>query len=163
MSTREERIERHLAQIHKREQQFREHSAMADRLQTLLGEWLDEAERLERPERAKNRMHKEAQILLKEIHAGKMNDSDRRFAEAAERVVASTLPKKRVTYLKTLSALGELVRLHTAWAEAETRSKAEQDRMLRQLRLQLLQIEAGHLEELAERFRQATLATEEQE
>lgn len=163
MSTREERIERRLARIRKLEQRYQEQSDMADRLRALLQAWLDEAERLGRSERTKNRMHKEAQNLLKEIYAGKMDDLDRRFAEVAERVVASTLPKKRATYQQTLAAMRELLAWHTAWLKAVPRSKAEQDAMLRQLRLQVLQIEAGHLEGIAEGVRQETATAEDKE
>jgi hypothetical protein len=80
----------------------------------------------------------------------------RYITQLKERVVSSTLPRKRVTYQQMLAALREVVVLNTEWLQAQPRSKAEQTQMLRTVRQLLLEIEAGHIEDMARRFRRIT-------
>ncbi len=113
--------------------------------------------------RAGSRVYREVGRLQKEVdRQGKTENIAARFAEAVEMAKASVLPKKRVTYLNTIVALRELSDLNTAWYKAEIRSKEEQAWMLRQTRRLALEIVAGHIDALAERFQQSTHLAEEQ-
>jgi HEPN domain-containing protein len=121
--------------------------------------WAAEEQQQPRSQRAESRMLKAVERLAKEILDGQTENLAERFQQAADLAVASTLPKRKGTYPKTLTALRQLLDLHTAWTNAEPRSTAEQQKMLHQLRRLLYEIAAGEIEQIAERFTNLAEAT----
>jgi hypothetical protein len=125
-------------------------------LHQLFMTWLEEYKQNPTlPIRAIDALHREVKRIEKEIAAGKLTNIAERFAEAKELALAATLPKRRVTYLRTLDSLQELIALSREWYQAEPHSKQDQAQKLRQLRRLTLEIAAGHIEDLAGRFHQA--------
>jgi hypothetical protein len=151
-----EQLQRRVDRMNKKDVPLKEQYAAADHLKQLLDDW---NKGTDCSNRTFNAVKKEAQRLLGEIYDGKIEHLDERFAQAVESAVARSLPKKRITYLKLSHALQELVQLNMQWSQVAPRSKTEQEQMLRKLRVLLLEIEAGHTEDLAERFRLATEMT----
>ncbi len=127
-------------------------SKASDQLLALYRAWLKSTEY---PDRTQTRVGKAVDRLIDEIYKGKTQNLEQRFTQVVEQAVVSTLPRKRLTYLKFSKALQELVELNTQWYQVAPRSKAEQDALLRKLRLLLLEIEAGQVDNIAERFHQA--------
>jgi transcriptional regulator with XRE-family HTH domain len=73
-----------------------------------------------------------------------------------------TQPKTSPTYATLSQALQELVERNTQWAEAGIRTDAEKERMVNMIRQLLLEIEAGKVDRVAERFDQVMLAQSDQ-
>ncbi|MGB8346596.1 MAG: hypothetical protein WCD86_17045 [Ktedonobacteraceae bacterium] len=162
MNERPKQQARWLRQLEQEEQatrRFQEKHAAAKELTALYQAWVDEEKQHPRSQRTESRVYKEVGRLSKEIFNGKTEHIAERFQQAVELAVASTLPKRKGTYLKTLAALRHLLNLHTAWANAEPRSTAEQQKMLHQLRRLLYEIAAGEIEQIAERFTNLAKAT----
>lgn len=134
-----------------------------EELRQLFKAWLEEEYQgnPEIPNRAADLVYREVNRLDKEIDAGKLATIPERFEKAKELALAAALPKKRVTYLRTLDALQDLLTLSRAWYKAGPRSAQEQAQELHHLRRLLLEIAAGHLEDLATRFQQAKQAPAE--
>lgn len=146
-----EKMGRRLENIEKREQRFQEQRAAAEQFRSLFRAW---ASATECSQRTFDRVKKEVGRLADEAYQGKIEHVEERFQHAVELAVAQTLPKKRITYLKLSQALRELVDLNTAWLQAAKRSKVEQDEMLHELRILLLEMEAGQTEHMITRFQQ---------
>lgn len=144
-----------LKQLEKQQRELEALHAARTELSELFSAWLEEYKQdLTIPERTASRLQREIGRIEKEITTGKTANIAERFAEAVEIARTATLPRVRVTYLKTIDALQELVTLSREWYQGGQRSKQDQARMLRYTRRLLLEIEAGHIENLAQRFRQ---------
>lgn len=125
----------------------------SDQLLALYRAW---AESADYPERTLDRVGKAVDRLIDEVYKGKFQDIEKRFTQAVEQAIVSTLPRKRLTYLKLSKAMQELVQANNEWYQAAPRSKPEQDYVLRKMRILLLEIEAGQIDNIAIRFHEAT-------
>jgi hypothetical protein len=139
------------------EKMHRQNQASGE-LHTLHMAWLQEEFRpTDMPMRTMDSLGREVKRIHKEIEAGKTEHIAERFTQAKEVAIAASLPKKRVTYLKTVDAIDEVLKLARVWYQAEPRSKQDQMAQLDTLRLLLSRVAAGHLDDLEMRFHQAAL------
>ncbi len=109
-----------------------------------------------RLEKLESRVFREVQRLQFELSQGKISNISERFASAVENIEASTQHKRKITYLNMVATIRELSDLNIKWYKAMPRSKSEQAWMLRQTRHLMLEIAAGNIDNLSERFRLMT-------
>ncbi len=109
-----------------------------------------EAERIEGLERL---VFREVQRLQHELSQGQTTNIGERFAAAVEQIEASTQRRRKITYLNMVATIRELSDLNIKWYKAAPRSKSEQAWMLRQTRHLMLELAAGNIDNLGERFR----------
>jgi hypothetical protein len=153
-SKRRQQIQRSLE---REEAAFSKISQAADQVKALFQRWLDAAPPTGRPKRTEDRIQKAVSQLITEIHAGKMENVEERFQRLVERTEAAHLPKKMATFLQTLDAMQRLVEVSRRWHQSAPRSKVEQDWALHKLRVLLREVDAGQVENVEERFRQAMM------
>jgi hypothetical protein len=84
----------------------------------------------------------------------KIDRLDEKFTKLAKKVEAESVTRKAVSLQKMLAALQETINLHNDWLQQAKRSLSEKAAMSRNLHKLLLEIEAGQIENLAERFQQ---------
>jgi hypothetical protein len=99
-----------------------------------------------------SRVYREVQRLQLEVSQGQVGNIGERFAEAVMNIEASILPRRKITYLNMVATIRELSDLNIKWYKAAPRSKSDQAWMLRQTRHLMLEIAAGNIDNLAERF-----------
>ncbi len=100
-----------------------------------------------------SRVFREVQRLLHELSQGQLADISERFSAAVKSVEeASIPPRRKITYLNMVATIRELSDLNIKWYKAAPRSKSDQAWMLRQTRHLMLEIAAGNIDNLSERF-----------
>ncbi len=135
-------------EIHKIEDQL----SAEQELRACYESWYKACVESGRLEYLESRVFREVQHLQLELSQGKTANISERFAAAVENVEASTQHKRKITYLNMVATIRELSDLNIKWYKAMPRSKSDQAWMLRQTRHLLLEIAAGNIDNLAERF-----------
>jgi hypothetical protein len=105
-----------------------------------------------RIERLASCVFREVQRLQLEVGQGQVDKISERFAAAVKNSEASIQPRRKITYLNMVATIRELSELNIKWYKAAPRSKPDQAWMLRQTRHLMLEIAAGNIDNLAERF-----------
>ncbi|HLG77019.1 MAG TPA: hypothetical protein VKX46_11440 [Ktedonobacteraceae bacterium] len=78
------------------------------------------------------------------------------MARSISSKTAFQLPRRQVSYLRMVAAMRELADLSEQWYQFQRHTEWEEMWVLRKVRRMLVEIEAGYVENLAERFRLET-------
>jgi hypothetical protein len=114
--------------------------------------WYKTCVEMEKLEHFESRVFREVQRLQREVSQGQLDNIGERFAAAVRSIESSVQPRRKITYLNMVATIRELSDLNLKWYKAAPRSKSDQAWMLRQNRHLMLEIAAGKIDNLAERF-----------